>query len=131
MSSAWTFLDCPISIPRSTPTYSRHEWYSRISTEWRGCIVRNTHVQGERYLPTYVRPICESNGIGRRPAGLFAGRWTWLFCGLGTTAIYITSEDYSPLDTYVVSTAGYPVACINVVQSRSMVIKPTMWMDNG
>lgn len=47
----------------------------------------------KRYLRTYVRPICESNGIGCRPAGLFAGRWTWLFCGLGTTAIYITSED--------------------------------------
>lgn len=70
-----------------------HGRYSGISAEYlndedASC---NMHVQGESdtYLPTYVRSICESNGIGYHPAGLFAGRWTWLFCGLGRTAIYI------------------------------------------
>lgn len=58
----------------------------------------NTHVQGERYPPTYLSASDQfasqmELAAVRSPAGLFAGRWTWLFCGPGTTAIYITSED--------------------------------------
>jgi len=49
------------------------------------------------HLPTYLPTYLSAPGqfasqmelaAARSPVGLFAGRWTWLFCGLGTTAIY-------------------------------------------
>lgn len=77
------------AVQRISVEYSNPRWWLRH--------VIRTFKESDTYLSIYAWPICESNGIGRRvprsPAGLFAGRWTWLFCGPGTTAIYTTLGD--------------------------------------
>ncbi|CAL1679849.1 unnamed protein product [Lasius platythorax] len=54
MSSAWTFLGCPISIPRSTSTYSRHsdDTAGFLLNDVDASYVIRTFKESDTYIPT-------------------------------------------------------------------------------